>query len=294
MLQAFCDASGIFGHRFQSIGVVSGNMAALDELRASAASLIKRSGIRELKFVNMTRFESPDYRATVSTITLTISEYCRLGKARLDVMTWDTADSRHAIRGRNDIENLARLYYHLLLSVIKRWPIGSWVVVVDRDEKVNFNVLRDCLNNCSKIQGPAHLPGIIESTSQLADLDTIKNITDADSEAEPLIQVADLFAGIGRFSREAGDECCHWLGTIGNPDQLPLPDLTEGEEGTKDYSRSKECRYRLIGEVNRVCKKYRLGVSLETKKRLWTPFPANPVNFWSYKPQGDYDRAPTA
>jgi hypothetical protein len=292
MLQAFCDASGIFDHQLQSIGVISGSAAALDRLSASVWEVIKQSGIRELKFANIDRFGSRDYRAAVSTITMVISDYCRLGKSRIDVMTWDTTDSRHAIPGRNDIENLARLYYHLLSDIIGRWLTDYWYVILDRDEKVDFNILRDCLNNRCSVIEPGQFPEIIVSTSLLADLDNVKGIIEADSEGEPLLQVADLFAGIGRYSCEHGDECCRWLATEGNPDQIPLPNLTESMDISRDYSKSKKCRFQLISEVNKVCKRHRLGVSLKTKKRLWTPSPIHPVNFWFYRPQGDYDRAP--
>jgi len=58
-------------------------------------------------------------------------------------------------------------------------------------------------------------------------------------------------------------------------------------------SKSDRCRYQLIGEVNAIYKINSLGVSLRTMKRLWTPYhPANPINFWNYEPQGDYDKAP--
>jgi hypothetical protein len=274
--------------------VISGSAAVLDELRTSVWKVKKQYGIRELKFAKIDRFDSRDYKAAVSITALVIRDYCHLGKTRLDVMTWDTTDSRHAIPGRNDIENLARLYYHLLSDIIGRWSTGLWYVILDRDEKVDFNNLRNCLNSSSSNMGPGQFPLITESISQLIDLDNVKGITEADSKEEPLLQVADLFAGIGRYSCERGDECCRWLATKNNPAQLMLQGLAEGVQDVQNFSRSQECRFRLIDEINKVCKRFRLGVSLETENRLWTPSPLNPVNFWFYRPQGDYDRAPTA
>lgn len=51
-------------------------------------------------------------------------------------------------------------------------------------------------------------------------------------------------------------------------------------------------RYRLLDWFNKECKNMRLGVSLDSNKCLHTFKPENPINFWFYKPQGEYDKAP--
>ena len=108
---------------------------------------------------------------------------------------------------------------------------------------------------------------------------------------EPLIQLADLFAGIARFTGEKGVQCVQWLASYSNKKQLRMERV--GMNNIKDKGeRRKECRFQLIGELNQICKKCRLGVSLSKKKRLWTPKPNNPINFWNYEPQGNYDKAP--
>ncbi len=292
MFQAFCDASGIFDHQFQSIGVVSGRVDALDELRSVLASITDEYEVREVKFAEITRYDSRDYRVALATVARVIGGYCRYNRVRIDVMTWDMADSRHAIPGRDDIQNLGRLYYHLLLDVTKRWPEGEWNLIIDKNEKVDFAALKDCINYNTPLPVLGMLPEIIYSTSQLEELDVVKDISEVESHEEPLVQLADLFSGMARYSHEQGTECCSWLASKGNPDQLPLPDPSAGGDTAQEYSRSEECRFQLIGELNRICKKYRLGVSLKTEKRLWTPNPNSPVNFWHYTPQGDYDKAP--
>ena len=292
LFQAYCDASGIFDHQFQSIGVVSGSVGTLDELRSVLTSIIDECEVREVKFAEITRYDSRDYRAALATITMVIAGYCRYHRVRIDVMTWDTADSRHAIPGRDDIDNLGRLYYHLLLNVTKRWPEGEWNVIIDKNEQVDFATLKDCMNYNLPLPVSRTLPEIIESTSQLEELDVVKDIREVASHEEPLVQLADLFAGMARYSYEQGMECCRWLSSKGNPDQLPLPDFAIDGYTAEEFSKSGECRFQLIGELSKLCKKHRLGVSLKTEKRLWTPNPDNPVNFWRYTPQGGYDKAP--
>ena len=79
--------------------------------------------------------------------------------------------------------------------------------------------------------------------------------------------------------------------SFGKRNQLKLQNTRM--KSSKDQStRIKECRYQLIGELDRICKNCKLGVSLGGIKRLWTPNRTNPINFWNYEPQGDYDKAP--
>jgi len=292
LFQAFCDASGIFAPRFQSIGVVSGGADALAELRNALASVINECKVREVKFAEITKKDSRDYRAAYGFVTKAVAGYCRYHVVRIDVMTWDTTDSRHAIPGRDDIENLGRLYYRLLLNITKRWPKGEWNVFIDENEKVNFAALKDCINCSTLYAVSGTLPELIDSTSQLEELGVVKDISEVVSHEEPLVQLADLFAGMARYSHEQGAECCRWLASKGNPDQPPLPNFTTAGDTAEQYSKSGECRFQLIGELSKLCEKHRLGVSLKTEKRLRTPNPNNPVNFWHYTPQGDYDKAP--
>ena len=291
MFEAYCDASGIFAERFQSIGIISGNTANLERLRNELTSILESNDIKEIKFVGIKRQDSKKDRTAQQFIFRTINEFIALGLTRVDVLTWDTTDSRHSTPGRNDSENLGILYYHLLCNLTKRYPRAYWNVIVDKDEKVNFDTLRDCINN--KMLQPPIAPSLelIVSSRQIEALETVKDIREAESDEEPLVQLADLFAGMARFSREKGIECCNWLAIYGNPEQPPFPDLL-AQLGIQDYGKSDECRFKLIGELCRVCKKHRLGVNINKRKYLWTPDPTSPINFWPYEPQSEYDKAP--
>ena len=291
MFEAYCDASGIFAERFQSIGIISGNTANLERLRNELTSILESNDIKEIKFVGINRQDSKKDRTAQQFIFRTINEFVALGLTRVDVLTWDTTDSRHSTPGRNDSENLGILYYHLLCNLTKRYPRAYWNVIVDKDEKVNFDTLRDCINN--KMLQPPIAPSLelIVSSRRIEALETVKDIREAESDEEPLVQLADLFAGMARFSREKGIECCNWLATYGNPEQPPFPDLLV-QLGIQDYGKSDECRFKLITELCRVCKKHRLGVNIDKRKYLWTPDPTSPINFWPYEPQGEYDKAP--
>jgi hypothetical protein len=48
----------------------------------------------------------------------------------------------------------------------------------------------------------------------------------------------------------------------------------------------------VLKKFDETCKERKLGVSLKTKKGLWTPDPQRPINFWLYEPQHPEDKAP--
>ena len=293
-LLAFCDASGVFAEHYQSIGVISGTTEFLCKLRNDMLEILNDLGMREIKFSNINKLDSREFKATQRFFTKSINNYIKSHSVRADVLTWYTADSRHSTPGRDDIENLGRMYFHLLRNIARRWDITSWSIYIDRNEKVDFEVLRECLSSKISQIDTGQFPEIIESLEQIKELEVVKEISEVESRQEPLVQLADLFAGVARFSNEKGAECCKWLVIYGNPDQEPLIDLNSVESNVSEYSRSEECRYCLIGEIYELCNKHRLYVSLKEEKRLQTKNPRSPINFWAYEPQGDYDKAPTS
>ena len=289
---AFCDASGVFAEHYQSIGVISGTTEVLCKLRNDMLEILTDLGMSEIKFSDINKLDSREFKAAWRFFTELINYYIKSRSVRADVLTWYTADSRHSTPGRDDIENLGRMYFHLLSNIARKWDITSWSIYIDKDEKVDFDVLRGCLNSRIDQIDTGQFPEIIESLEQLKEFEVVKEISEVDSREEPLVQLADLFAGVARYSNEKGPQCCEWLAIYGNPAQESLIDLNSVGSNLSESSKSDECRYCLIGKINELCKKHRLYVSLNDEKRLQTKDPRSPMNFWIYQPQGDYDKAP--
>jgi len=118
-----------------------------------------------------------------------------------------------------------------------------------------------------------------------------EHIETRSSKDEPIVQLADLFAGFARFSREKGKRYWSWLKTEETKCQPSLFLIEDNNSG--EISKADKARFSLLREFDNFCKKRKLGVSLKEKKYLWTPNPENPVNFWSYEPQHEMDKAPT-
>jgi len=115
----------------------------------------------------------------------------------------------------------------------------------------------------------------------------VEQIVPATSGDYCLLQLADLFAGLAVFSREQHDA---YIQQISASDPQTL--LFDEGDDELEVSRSVSERCFVLQAFDDACKKHGLGVSLRSQKGLWTPTPANPLNFWLYKPQGEYDKAP--
>ena len=59
------------------------------------------------------------------------------GILRIDAITWDIADSRHQISGRDDLRNPKRMYYFLFRNLLSyRWRNdAAWNIYADESTK---------------------------------------------------------------------------------------------------------------------------------------------------------------
>lgn len=108
-----------------------------------------------------------------------------------------------------------------------------------------------------------------------------------DSGKNPLVQLADLFAGAVRYSHEHGNKLCLWLQKKKFENSLfPVED---------EFSDSKKmtAKFKVLKYLNDYSKQLKLGISLSEKKYFHTFTCKNNLFLWKYEPQGEYDKAPT-
>lgn len=284
----YSDESGIFDHRFQTIAVVTGPEIVLTQLKSSLKDILDKYQINEVKFVEIRRSQSRKAKAARKFLQCAVKEFASQAKARIDVLIWDTQDSRHAIQGRDDIANLERMYYKVLIHTARQWNQTEWNFHPDENSQIHWNEIIEFLNRTRIGYSKPNLLTLFESddAKQLFQFGGIKQLN---SLQEPLIQLADLFAGMARFTREEGEQCIQWIDSWGNKAQLQFLHLLDREDET---TRTKISRFQIVRGFNNLCKRHRMGVSLREKRCLWTPNPTNPINFWNYEPQHEYDKAP--
>jgi hypothetical protein len=249
--------------------------------------LLEESGVSEFKWKKL--YGARERFAAIKMCEFAI-ENALARKLRVDVVIWDIQDSRHRVPGRDDIANLERLYYHLFRNVLRaRWPDDAiWRLHPDEHTALDWETVKDCLEaKRTSIEVDRTLFPVVGFKVRLRREFGIEEIQPVSSGDHPLLQLADLFAGLAVFSREKFRDYQTW--NEATSQQKRVFDEADAANGP---SRRSEERFIFLKKFDALCKQKRLGVSQKTKQGLWTPKPENPINFWLYEPQHPEDKGP--
>lgn len=284
-LHAYCDDSGSSDKRFQSLAVISLSFDTAVLLRKELTKVLQEKQLKELKFEEL-RGHSTKMQ-TASFFLKQAIDFCVKGIMRIDVLLWDHQDERHSVRGRDDNENMQRMYYKILVCVARHWKKIGWCVYPDEQSGIDWNEIKGYLNNTSPLKKEPEFISLFKQDRAVFNFDSVNP---QHSHEEPIIQLADLFAGMSRFSHEKGSAFIEWTK---KKNERIEPSLFLPENNAISESKADVARFSLLEEFYLLCKKYKLGVSINTRKYLWTAKPENPVNFWNYEVQHNEDKAPT-
>lgn len=278
----FTDESNIDSKRFSALSAVSMPYEHFSLVNGQVRWIVSTSEVREIKWEKV---RNDRYYRCAEELLAFIIKNVQAYDLRVDVLVWDTHDSRHDVFGRDDIANYERMFYHLLRSSMTRRPAGSvWHIYPDERNGIDWDTVRGCLTSVGMRNRLEHtLFGCLYSDPSFL----IKTFQERNSEEEPLIQVADLFSGLAVFSYEKYQAYLAWR----HQDKGQMCLFNTGP--TRKLSNGERYRSRLLYQFDVMCKERKLGVSLHEEQRLRTFNPLNPINFWPYTPQGDYDKAPT-
>ncbi|MGQ9526078.1 MAG: DUF3800 domain-containing protein [Armatimonadota bacterium] len=284
----FSDESNWNKGRFRSLGLVTTRLACLGGLETELKNLLSESQINEFKWKKCDG--AKERFAAEKMCDFAIEKACAK-LLRVDVLVWDIQDSRHSVHGRDDTGNLQRMYYHLFRNVLRaRWPNDAvWRLHPDEHTAMDWETVKDCLENVGErpeMERSLHTEGRFRIRLQKEF--SLQEILPLQSAEHPLLQMADLFAGMAVFSRDKFDEYQAWLRAGSKQSRLfeDVPDAVYPSHSSRE-------RFKVLRRFKECCKLRKLGVSLKTKRGLWTPKPENPLNFWLYEPQCPEDKAPT-
>ena len=284
---AFSDEAYFSGSRYRSISVVSVAKSNVSQINSNVDLEIKSSGIREFKWQNLR--QAREKFAALKMIGI-VMDWALKNQLRIDTVIWDVYDGRHQVFGRNDNANLQRMYFFLFKNVFhNRWPKESlWELFPDENSIINWDNVQENLDLSGlnvQLQ-PVLSP---ESSFRITLLREFRiySISEVHSEDTPLCQIADLFAGLGAYSHLIYEKYHNWEKAM-NGQML----LESSNFDYRKFSNSELCRFEIINYFNKFCKKYKLSVSLESKKGFRTFNPSKPINFWFYEPQHPEDKAP--
>jgi hypothetical protein len=285
---AFADEKGYNEGHYRGITLVTLPQQNLHSFRGEMQSLLTESGIKEFKWEKLS--SARERFAALKLVDFALNKTTR-GALRIDALTWDIEDRRHKVQRRDDIANLERMYYHLFnYALCERWPDGSvWELYPDENTALNWNTVQDCLEYAgSKTEIRRDLFAKGKFVLRLKQEFRIKNVLPCKSHKEPLIQLADLFAGLAVYSRSSYNRFELWE-LSNKKGELLFP--VEHEQLLK-LSKSDKERCYVLSEFIEKCKNKKLGVSLKTNKGLKTFDAKRPINFWWYEPRHELDKAP--
>ena len=122
----------------------------------------------------------------------------RSGHLAIDALVWDTHDARHAVMRRDDVANLHRMYYWLLSTTLSRPGLtgATWVLRPDENGLMHWASVHDVLDNAGR---RAISTSSVLLWRRARRQYAIEQIVPTDSSTAPLIQIADLMAGLSAF-----------------------------------------------------------------------------------------------
>ena len=282
---AFADESHWNTDRYRALGLVTLEAQwQVDIEQAIKENLIKHGITGELKWSKIDRDRDRDAACDLLRTALGLIAQNQL---RVDVLIWDIEDSRHKVRRRDDLNNLQRLLYRICIDVLtRRWPAQAhWTIYADQQSGIDWDNLPLMLRRGLARHHRQQPPQLIESVSS----PSIAELRPVTSHATPIVMLADLFSGLAVFSHEHWTDFQEWRQEQRGQRRLPP---TQENERLLQLSKRTKMRFSVLDTVLTTCHQLKLDTTLDTCEGLRTRDPACPLNFWFYRPQGAYDKAP--
>jgi hypothetical protein len=286
---SFSDESNWNSGRYRSIGMLSASRVDALSLHQEASRLLSECQVKELKW---SRVRTAKHQLAAEKIIDSCVNALSDGRLKIDVLIWDSQDSRLQAHTPDAEARLQIMYYHLFRNVMsRRWPSDSvWRHIPDEHVGVGWDTLISCLQ-ATDAQSVDELPlgsSITPSESFGASIKRLFNvaeITECRSQEMCLTQIADLFAGMGAFSRESFNDYRSWKRSRGYASTLfeatarpdPTPGLLE--------------KYQVLSRFEERLSELGFPVALDQTGGLRTLDPSIPVNFWWYEAQSRFDKA---
>ena len=220
-------------------------------------------GISEFKWQNLS---SARERFAALKLFDVVYEEVLKRQLRVDALIWDTEDSRHRVKMRDDRANLGRMYHHLLVSILtRRWPNGLvWDLHPDENSALNWREIAAHLE--SKSVKVERAP-----TSPLFDIEAL--LWELKESLHSMV-FGPLTPRASRSSRSLTclPDWLHFHGRTmstlkyGSPSQGTKPQLCFEPALDIVLTKSQRERCLFLNHVDRRCKERRLGVGLKTTR----------------------------
>ena len=253
----FSDESGINGgSRYGSISMVSIRYGLVTRYLSELEKILQCNNTSEFKW---NKLNGDSSQSLIANKFLDFVE-SKQGNLRIKTIIWDKMDSRHQVKRIDKQKNVQLMYFNLGCKVFESWrdtvygiETMYWNLYLDEGSSMNLEEVKK-FHNASGYKG-AEYNGYLKTPVFYA-----CKYTEQQSLNCPLIQLADLFAGLIIYAKDF---------------------KTDQNNSKRDKARQ------FVLQKLLSCS---LGIKLiEDGLYANNKF----INFWNYRPQGDYDKAPT-
>jgi hypothetical protein len=301
---AFADEAQHNVGRVRGVAVVSLRAADADRLAGEVATLIASSGVTECKW-ELVRSARQSFAA--AKLLAWALERALGGRIWIDVLTWSTEDAAAWRQALPSLARLRQMYAHLLDLVIRDRPPAKLALpdagaLPDRHTAPNGlqaapivprpfmaenapstvpqpstagDVAHGCEPRWSIYPDEQQALDWTKIAARMASCAQIERIEPQRSHEAPLIQVADLFVGLGVFSRDSYDAYQRWRSFPDDERNVPGGRFVTSEPAPASM------RYRcaLLDDFYTTCVRRLPGISLHTRCGLHTVAPRVPIRF---------------
>jgi Protein of unknown function (DUF3800) len=240
---AFCDETHYNVGRVRGLGMVSAPVSVVALLDTDMLALLTASSVAECKWEKVRSARAGFAAAKLLSWTLGRAQE---GLLRVDTLTWQAENAAQRVAAVPYRARLRQMYLRLLGDVLlSRWPAGARFMIMPDEQ------------------------GLLAWEELAGSLPHVERIAPCRSQDQPLIQLADLFAGLAAYSRDRYTTYDCWL-------SLPL----DVRAAAAELSAADRIRCRLLDDFFTDCKYRHFGVSLRTNWGLRTYDAAVPLGFW--------------
>jgi len=234
----------------RGVGAVSLRVDDAARLGDELTMLMHESGMRELKWEKVRTARGAFAAQKALTWAL---DHALDGGLWIETLTWAVTSAAASRARRPILTQLQGAYTTLLSNVMARHAqrgeqSQGWRIVPDEQSAIPWTRIQEALPQTATIM-PAR------------------------SEPQPFIQLADVFAGLAVFSRAAYDAYERWLCFRGRGQGARATTTSEGVHGSQAY------RFILLDEFYAACVRRLPGISLQTRRGLYTWRAESPIQF---------------
>ncbi len=271
-------------HDFGAISLISFPACIKENLEAKINPIISQFP-SEYKWSS---FKSNRYFERSKQIFNILFDLATRGCLRIDSIIWQTNDPRYPRNQTNTGDKLSVLYYLRLRDTMsKRWGQNtSWSINIDEQRQMDWDELKDYIDYASSRLYTSTILGDQYDLEWLRNNPfkySVEEIQPVISEAEPFVQIADIFAGAAAYSHNESSRLLEWLAYDAPqhpPDGVFQRPLSLDVLEPMSLTRREINRFKFIKYIQDCCKSEVYQVSLRTKKGFHTFCADSPINFF--------------